>query len=355
MQQEEMEFERTNFMEYFAVAWKRRWQIIIPTFALAVLAAAASFLLPKVWEVEAIISPSKYLIKNPQGESKQVFVVEPKLIVSQIMAGYYNAPIAAELNIADREFPKIMAGILGETNLIRVSVREKDIERGKKIVTALFNRQKSDFDKKTEVEISGLMDAQAEQAKNKILDLENEIDKTNMEIQSDRTKLKITEQRISSITEEMSSVKTRIEELDKLQQKSLAEKKEGAETLALLLYSNEVQVNLRYLNSLDDKKSAEQMSVINLVYSIKNKESAIRKLQNTSSNAKNGIKLVEDKKNGIEYSQLVRDPAPSSGPISPNKREIVLIAGLIGFCLSVLIAFFMEYLKNQEKKGMAKN
>lgn len=48
-------------MEYFTVAWKRRWQIIIPTLVLVIIAAIWSFALPKIWEVDAIIIPSKFL------------------------------------------------------------------------------------------------------------------------------------------------------------------------------------------------------------------------------------------------------------------------------------------------------
>jgi hypothetical protein len=44
-----------------------------------------------------------------------------------------------------------------------------------------------------------------------------------------------------------------IKENDKQLQKALAEKKQGNDAVALLLYSNEVQQNLRYYNTLDEK------------------------------------------------------------------------------------------------------
>ncbi len=177
----------------------------------------------------------------------------------------------------------------------------------------------------------------------------------------------------------MKSVKTRIDELDKQQQKVLTEKKEGTETLALLLYSNEVQQNLHYFNTLDEKISAERLTIENLTYSIKSKEQGLRqidnqisqmktavntipmeidtvgneihKIQNTISNAKNDITILEDKKNRIDYTQLIKDPTPSFGPIAPNKRKIVLIAGILGLFLSGLIVFFRENLKKQKREG----
>jgi capsular polysaccharide biosynthesis protein len=407
MHEEETEFESINLTEYFTVAWKRRWQIIVPTIILAVLAAIVSFMLPKVWEVDALVIPSKFMTQSQTGEFKVVLVAEPKQIASQITEGAYNILIAAELNIPEREFPDINAENLRDTNLVRVSVREKDPQKGRQILSALFNHLKSDFDRKIDVEVNSL-NTQVEQTKNKILDLENEIktrendikkkqndiklreldvesrliekEKINKDIESDKNKLKITEQRIADIQEEMRLVKTRVDELDKQQQKSLTEKKEGTETLALLLYSNEVQQNLRYYNSLDEKISAERLNIENMTYSIKSKEqeirqidnqvsqikttkdtilaeidsinNEIRKVQNTISNAKNDIKLIEDKKNRIDYTQLVKDPTPSFNPVFPKKKLNVLVAGFIGFFLSFGIVVFRENLKKQKKLGL---
>jgi LPS O-antigen subunit length determinant protein (WzzB/FepE family) len=403
-QQEEMELESIDLMEYVNIAWRHRWQIIIPTVVLAVLAGIVSFFLPKVWEVEAIIIPSKFLTQNQAGEFKQVLVIEPKQVAGQIAQGSYNSLIGAELNIEARNFPKINAENLRDTNLVRISIREKNPQKGKQILMALFNHLKSDFDKKIDVEIESL-NIQIEQKKNDILDHENEIktrendikkkqndiklkeldvesrliekDKTNKEIESDKNKLKITEERIVGIQEEMKSIKTRIDELDQQQRQSLAEKKEGTETLALLLYSNEVQRNLQYYNTLSEQVSGERLNTEDLTYTIKSDEqelrqldnqvsqikttgdtiraeidtinNEIRKIKNTISNSNNDIKLFEDKKNRIDYTQLIKDPTSSFGPVSPKKKRIVLIAGFIGFCLSFGIILFRDNLEKKRK------
>jgi len=408
--QEEMELEAVDLMEYVNITWKHRWQIIIPTFVLAVLAGIVSFLLPKVWEVDAIIIPSKFLTQDQLGEFKQILVVEPKQVAGQITQGSYNSLIGAELNIEDRKFPKIDAENLRDTNLVRISVREKDPQKGKDILLSLFNHLKSDFDKKIDVEIQSL-NTQIEQKKNDILDLENEIktrendikkkqndiklkeldvesrlidkDKTNKEIESDKNKLKITEERIAGIQEEMKSIKTRVDELDKQQRQSLAEKKEGTETLALLLYSNEVQRNLQYYNTLSEKISGERLNTENLTYSIKSNEqelrqidnqvsqikttgdtiraeidtinNEIRKIKNTISNSNNDIKLFEDKKNRIDYTQLVKDPTISRTPVFPKKIQNVLIAGFLGFCLSLGIVFFKRNMDRLKRKELPKS
>jgi len=71
-----------------------------------------------------------------------------------------------------------------------------------------------------------------------------------------------------------------------------------------------------------------------LSYLIKSKEQLMRQIDNQVdqiqidlNDAKNDIRLLEDKKNRIDYSQLVKEPISSSGPVSPRKTMIVLVAG----------------------------
>jgi capsular polysaccharide biosynthesis protein len=154
LQQEEMGFKSIDLMAYVNIAWKRRWQIIIPTVVIAVLAGIVSFLLPKIWEVDAIIIPSKFLSQTAAGEFKEILVAPPAQIAGQISQRTYDNLIAAELNIDPRAFPRINAENLRNTNLIRVYVRGKDPHRGRMILLSLFNHLKSDFDKKIDVEFS---------------------------------------------------------------------------------------------------------------------------------------------------------------------------------------------------------
>ncbi len=424
MRPDETELESVDLMHYIDIAWKRRWQIIIPTVIVAVLAGIVSLLLPKVWEVDAIIIPSKFLAQNEAGEFREILVASPIQIAGQISQRSYDAVISAEQNIPIRKFPRISAENLRNTNLIRISIRERNPQSGQKILQSLFNHLKSDFDKKIDVEISSLSN-QVERTKNKILDLENEIktkeneikkkqndiilkeldakakeldaasrliekEKIKKDIESDQNRMKIIEQRILSIQEEMKSVKSRIDELDRLQQKSVTEKREEADTLALLLYSNEVQQNLRYFNSLDEKISAERLNIETILNSIKNKEQQllqidnqvlqinnqisqiktsgetiraeinsvqndIRKVENSISDERNNIKLLEDKKNRIDYTQMIKEPTSSKNPVFPNKRLFVIIAGLVSFCLLLGIIFLKDSLENRKKMDRARN
>jgi capsular polysaccharide biosynthesis protein len=217
----------------------------------------------------------------------------------------------------------------------------------------------------------------------KELDIESrKIDKEKLtkEIESDKSRLKITEDRIVSIYEELKSVKERIKELEEQQRKALAEPKEGTAAVALLLYSTEVQRNFQYSNSLDEKASAERLNRERVAQDIQSKTDVLRqidnqidqvrtgmdsnrteietmktgienikndilKVRNNINNANNEIKLIEDKKNRIDYTQLVKEPTASFSPVSPRKKVNVAIAGFLGFFCFSILALFLDYVK----------
>ena len=443
----EYENER-ELMDYLNVLWKRKWLIIIPTFILVVAVGVYSFFLPRVWEIDAIIMPSKFFIQTEGGRFEEVFPVDPKQIASQINEATYNNLIAAELNLDIRELPKLKAENLKETKMVRISTRVNDVEKAKPILYSLFTHIKRDLDKKIDIEIKGidtqvaskenaikqdeisikdhenqiaLINLQIEDKENEIKTKGNEIKKKNndlqlkdldiqsKEIEKDRikkeitsfqNKLKISEERVKSIMAEMKAVKKRIDELDEQQRKALSEKKEGTDAISLLLYSNEVQQNLRYYNTLEEKLSTEKITQENLYLAIRNKEEELRqidnqiqqidpqkdtikaeidnimteidmiktsiekvkneiktvkneieKINNTINTQETEITLLEDKKARIDYAQLLKEPTSSLGPVFPKKKRNVMIAGILGLMIFTILAFFLEYIEEQKLKA----
>ncbi|MFZ2054332.1 MAG: Wzz/FepE/Etk N-terminal domain-containing protein [Candidatus Aminicenantales bacterium] len=398
-----------KLIDLLNVIWKRKWLIIIPTFFCVVIAAAVSFLLPKVWEVDAVMLPSKFFVQTDQGEFAEVVVTDPKQIAGQINQKSYNSLIASELNLDIRKFPRLSAENLRDTKLVRIVIRDEDIARAKSILQSLFNHLKKELDSKIEVETKDL-DTQITLKENSIRDMENEIktkeneikkknneiklkdlaiqskeiekDRIKQEIESDQNKLKISEQRVESIMEEMKSVKGRIDELDKQLNKVISEKKEGSEAVSLLLYSNEIQQNLRYYNTLDEKLSIEKVTQENLRLSSKENGEKIRQtdnqisqmntekqiimteistIMNETENIKNKInttqseiRLLGDKKSRIDYAQLVKEPTSSLYPVSPRKKMNVLIACVLGVFVFTILAFFLEYIEKQKIKNNKK-
>ncbi|MBE0461805.1 MAG: hypothetical protein IBX60_09270 [Candidatus Aminicenantes bacterium] len=355
--------DEIELMDILNVIWKKKWLIILPTLLCVIAAGIISFSLPKVWEIDAIIQPSKFFVQTEQGRFEEIYVVEPKQIAGQVNQASYNQLIAAELNLDIRDFPKLSAENLRDTKLVRVSLKEQDVEKAKLILTSIFNHLKRDLDKKIDVEIKGIdtkIITNENAIKEKEIDIRaKEIDKAKItqQINSAENKLKISQERVISIMEEMKTVKSRTEEIEKQQKSILAEKKEGTEALSLLLYANEVQNNMRYYNTLDEKLSTEKITQENLSLFIKEIKQEIKqlniqieKLKSEIIEINNQIELLKEKKIRIDYAQLVKEPTSSTYPVSPRKKLNVLIAGILGLMLFTFLAFFLEYIEKNKAK-----
>jgi capsular polysaccharide biosynthesis protein len=407
-------YEEINLMNYIEILWKRKWLIIIPTFLMTVAIGIWSFMKTPVWEVDAIIQPSKFLSQTESGQFIEVIAADPKQVAGQINQASYNAIIAAELNIDLRTFPKLKAENLRDTKLVRVAIRDIDSNRASKILNSLFRHLKSDFDRRIDVEIKSIdtqiIDKESQirgndliikDKGNAIKTKENEIKKRNndstlkdLDIQSrgiekdrinkgidtNKNKLKISEERAAGILDEMKSVKTRIDDIEKQLQKALGEKAQGTDAIVLLLYSNEVQQNLRYYETLDEKLSVEKITRENLYLDIREKEEQLRqidnqihqvetqkdtikteinnieteisvvkteieKIINASNTVKSDIQFLGNKKARIDFASLIKEPTPSLSPVAPKKKQTVLIAGFLSLVVFCFLALFLDYLK----------
>jgi uncharacterized protein involved in exopolysaccharide biosynthesis len=422
MEQHETE---VDLIEILDVLWKRRRFILVPTILLALIAGIVSFLLHPKWEVDTIIQPSKLLIQSADGELKELLVTDPKQLANQINEEAYNRLISAKLNIALEDFPELKANNPRDTKLVRVSLRTKKPEQGQAILNVLFKYLKSELDRKAEVEIKSittqialkegdinqeiksittqiaLKESEIRQEikslttqiaykesdiKQKELDIESvniDIERTQQEIINTENNLKISEERSRSIVEEMKGVKVRNDGIEKQQTTALAEKRGGGEALGLLLYSNEIQQNLRYYNTLENSLSEEKNKQENHRLLLRQKEQAIKGFKTQIDKIKQGIvdlrsqiellndkikqvivdlhsqtellndkikqlivelrsytELLNEKKQRIDYAMLIKDPTVSLYPISPKKKLNIVIAGFLGlFCFSSLALF----------------
>ncbi len=324
-------------MDYLNIIWKRKWLIVIPTLFLIIAVGIISFLLPKKWEIDAIIVPSKFLVKTEAGQFNEIVVVDPRQIASQINQESYNHLIVTQLNLDIKEFPKLKAENLKNTNLVRVSIKEKDIEKAKLILFSLFNHLKGQLDEKVDIEIKGI-DSNIKSKEIEKLRIEGEIKRN-------KNKLDIVKQRKKDIEREMNDIKKRIEALDKEQRLSLKrENRSESESLAMLLYSNEIQQSLEYHNTLNELLSSKKIEEENINIEIENKEKIINQLENEIDN-------LNERKGRIDYTQLIKEPTSSLYPVSPKKKLNVLIAGILGLMAFTMLAFFLESLEKHKAKS----
>ncbi len=355
--------KEVDLIEYLDALWRRRWLIIVPTVVIALITGIVSSLIPPQWEVDAIIQPSKFFVRSEQGAFTEVVVIDPKQLAGQINQGSYDRMIGAKLSLDPRTFPKLTATNLKDTKLVRVSLRTGDGNKDRPILNALFEEIKSELDRKIDVEIKSIATqiASKENAiKAKGFDIRSmdiEIEKARQEIVAAGNKLKISEERSRGLVEEMKGVKARIDEIEKQQRSMLAEKPSGLETLGLLLYSNEVQQSFRYYNTLEGSLSAEKNTQEDLRLSVHEKEQVIKGIKTGIEKVnqeivvlRSDMDLVEERKQRIDYAQLVKEPTVSLNPIFPKKKANVAIAGILAFFSFSILALILESVKKWKSR-----
>jgi capsular polysaccharide biosynthesis protein len=323
---EEKEFE---LFDYLNILWKRRWFIVIGTVVCMVLTGIISFLVKPVYEVDAIIQPGKFVVENQAGNFEEVVVEDPQQVADKVQHRSYDALIAAQLNIEEEELPELKAENIEDTLLTRIWVRESDVSQGKRILHTLVGFLKGDMDKKIAIEFDNI-DAEIN---------ENEIDRERslQEIEILKNKIKIIDQRKKDIAAEMKSAKEKIGEIEKEQMAVLKkENRTDIESLGLLLYSNEIQQSMQYLDLLNEKLKIERLEEENVYSDLKEEEATISKINNTIANLK-------ERKGRIDETKVVKEPTSSIYPVYPRKKLNVLIAGIMGLMLLSVLVFFLDY------------
>jgi capsular polysaccharide biosynthesis protein len=329
------EYKEVELIDYLNIIWKRKWLILIPTILLAVVAGIISFLLPQKWEIDILIQPSKFLFQTREGRFEELVVVPPKQIASQINQAAYNNLISKDLNIDLKKLPKLKAVNITDTSLVRVYLREKDIQKAKLILYSLFKHLKKQLDQKVDVEIKDL------DYEIKTKEIEKSIRED--EIKTAKNKLNIVKKRIEEIGKEMSDIRKRVEELEKEQRLNLKrENRSEAESLAMLLYSNEIQQSLMNYNTLNELLMSKKVEEENIVLKIKSEEENIKQVDNQIIN-------LNERKGMLDYAQLIKEPSSSLSPVYPKKKLNVLIAGILGLIIFTMLGFFLEYLEKQRE------
>ena len=138
---------------------------------------------------------------------------------------------------------------------------------------------------------------------------------------------------------EIESLKKRISELETEQLKVLKkEDKSEIESLAILLYSNEVQQSFQYYDDLNEKLSEEKLKEEDQNTEIQIETAEINNLDNRIAN-------IKEMKGRIDYTKIVKEPTSSLDPVHPKKGLYVLVACIVGLAAFTLLAFFIDYVK----------
>jgi uncharacterized protein involved in exopolysaccharide biosynthesis len=204
---------------------------------------------------------------------------------------------------------------------VRVSIREKDVEKAKLFLNSLLKHLKEELDEKAKIELQGI--------KTKLNSDKKENSRIEQEIKAYyKNELNSIRQRKEYIEKEIGILMKRTEKSEKEQHLSLNEKK-GSE--------------FEYLTTLVELLRNTIKAEENIKLELKDKE-------NTSYKLKKRIHNLDERRKRIYYAQIIKEPNSSLSPASPQKLTNVLIAVILGLLIFGMLAFLLEYIEKQKLK-----
>jgi capsular polysaccharide biosynthesis protein len=303
-----MQEEEIELIDIFRILWKRRKLILLGTFFLTIGAAGISLLLPKVYEVSTIIEPAIRPISDDNGQLiNEMPVVTPDALRESILGGAYDGRIQKKLNITSTDYPKIRVVTPKNTLLVKITIESSKPEQALAILNELVSQAGNDIQEKLESE------------KNKV---ENEIRLAQINDHSLVEKIKLFEKQLTIITSKM-------QDLEKNRQKSLASRPTDA--MSVLLYSNEIQNQQIYLNSLQEKLKNVEVDALESVVKTDNLRLKLSLIKSTS---------------------LTKPPSIPEKPVKPKKALIVALVFSLGLIGTMLLAFLQEYFERAGGVGV---
>ncbi len=305
MQQEERFDDEIELIDILRVLWKRKALIVLGTLLLTLVAAGGSYLLPKVHEVTTIVEPGKRPISNENGQIVDEKALQsPESIRQTVLGGAYDGSIRDKLQIPAGSYPKIKADVPKRAQLLKLSIESADPQRAKAVLEEVVAKISNDVEEKIKQERD---------------QIQSDIKLALVEYQGDLEKGKLLKGQIAE-------TKETIKELEGDREKALASR--STDAMVVLLYSDEIQDNRTYLNTLKrNLMDVEQQSEI----------------------AKVKVERLETKFAGIKAIKVHKAPTISSNPVKPKKKLIVALAFMLGLMGTTVLAFLVEYVQRSRE------
>ena len=153
---------------------------------------------------------------------------------------------------------------------------------------------------------------------NEKVDIEKQ--KMNNGIRLEEIKNKVLIDQITLTSDQIADITGKIKDLDASRKKALASSRTDA--MSVLLYSNEIQNQQIYLNSLQEKLKQMEAEALGADLRVDNLRLAMSQLKAIN---------------------LVKPPTVSERPVKPKKALIVAMAFMLGLLGTTLLAFMLEY------------
>jgi len=384
-EQFDIHYDEINLVDIFGVIWKQRWLILCFIMLFVSIAFLYVLLKPPLYEITAQVSPG---ITNfdKNGSAYRNFS-------SNNIAAWFSEKAYYNIFPEDKEdILEIEARLIPKTDIVNIVYYSKDPKEGKvvigKILNEIQNGGKTYFKKALNVgkkDIELVIDERSQEIneimveKDKLKNIEKEkignaIKKINIDISLLKKKIKTIRSKkldsqvaLENTIKKIKSISKNTETTKKLRDQMI---EEGADKIALLMYSNIIQQDIGYtadlqsqlfqlqkeLNDYVDQESIQKNkieSLNNKIFELKiDRDKAIslhdKKLKIKIEIKEKIIKNLRMKAKNISAIEIISHPKSSKIPVKPNKWMIVAIFFISGAFFAIVLAFFREFWENNK-------
>jgi len=389
--------DEINLMDYIQVIRKRKWLIFIGTLLCMVVAGVVSFTKPKVYEAKAylMVTSPKYSVEFASKEgskiSTPIFQNISAETFSKIILNEHTArTVIAKLRLDSPPHQYTASQILGQikveyprnTNLILLKVQDTSKDRAAQIVNAwasAFIERNDEVVSKETTDTFNFVMGQLEETKVSLKTAEEELERFQK-----ASKIELLREQISGKIKQIVQYESRLDDAIRSQliekaryNELISQIKEQERTIPVdkgligkeeinPLYINLVSrradtaVNIQSFDAeiLQLKKNLKNLNeeVSGLKKQLSEQELIQTRLTRNMETAKSTFEILSRKGEETRVSSSIKAgtiqvsvPATTPEfPIGPKKRQNVMIAGVVGFLASIMMAFFMEFLQKNK-------
>ena len=289
-----------ELIDLLRVFWKWKWFIIMFTLVCAIVVGIISFSMQKIYDVSMVIEPG---VIDMAPDGKFIYLDSSLNIKSKIDSQAYNNNIFKALNITPEEMElKLRTNQPENSNTIKIRFEVNDANKGIQALSALFH-------------------ALAKEYQHYVVSRKSVLEQ---KIAMNRRTLNHGINEKEYLEEEINKLKANTDEIIDERGALISKGINNEDRLSLLIYSNIIQQNMGYYNDLGRE---------------------LGKLMAELEKIKSEIETLSIKRKSVENIKLIQAPQSSFFPIKPKKISNIALAFVIGSIVSIILAFFLEYLQ----------
>jgi len=236
-------------------------------------------------------------------DGKFIYLDSSLNIRSKIASQAFNGAIYRKINADPREMKLVFkATQIDTSNTIEVMLEIEDKDKGAQALSHLYNELINDYS-------------------HYVVSKKSEFDQR---ISMNKRQLELNFNERLSLEKEIEMVKVTTDKLIEERSRLINKGDDNVDKLSLLVYTNTIQQNIAHHNNLS-RQLADLLATI--------------------EGMKAEIGILEIKKQSIENIKLIQPPQPSISAIKPKVMINTILAFVSGFIVSLILAFFLEYLQ----------